>query len=269
MWKNILLIAALLLILPPNLIAQESNRSIKVKGESSTIVKPTVAHFFVKVSGTGKSYAESMKNAQDELDKLTVQLNKILPSPIELQVLNIDSKIEGESLEDLYRDGAIVKSMLGIKSESKEPEKITVMSLYFSLDEFTPESIIEFKDKLAETGVYFSTANRPIGYGFENEYGRTTILFGLSNKDDLLAKLTKESYEKAKRDATIMAEATGNKIGQLQKLTCCKNELTGSFVLDSWRESPALTGRELGPVSLDPERLQVTFSSDFIFNIIE
>jgi len=142
---------------------------------------------------------------------------------------------------------------------------LTVISVYFSFEKFTQESIVTLKSKLIDKEIAFDKQSL-YDFSFDFDYSKSAIVFGLSSYDKLFSELAAEAYNNAKNDAKVIVSATGNKLGELLRVSGCSDKLEGSVNLS---DNLNLTGKNLGPLSLDPKRLLVKFSTTYEFAILD
>lgn len=75
--------------------ASETENYIRLKGVSSIITKPDVAHCFLVVADYGKNYEVSAKAANKKLDQLKTLLKATLKETPDITILKIDNKPRG------------------------------------------------------------------------------------------------------------------------------------------------------------------------------
>ncbi|MFH2045082.1 MAG: hypothetical protein ABIK92_08035 [Pseudomonadota bacterium] len=103
-------------------------------------------------------------------------------------------------------------------------------------------------------------------FSFDYDSSTSAIFFGLKNSDIHLEKLSTEAFEKALQKAKIIAQGAHQKLGKLIAISGCSSELKGS--VDIFDHSN-LTGKDLGQLSADPNRLLIRFSKYYEFELVE
>jgi len=273
--RNILLILGVVLMLSPAQLssAKISNENgISIEGKSRILTKPDIAHCFLKIDGFGKTFEESDSKSQEKVKELKTILKAVLGATPEISIFKTTNHPRSKSYEDMYQDSLIMgvaKAMKGeeVKESGKEEEKPMEMEtsnhIFFSFENFTKEKILELRSKLVEKEIAFDEQNP---FSFSMEYldpNQSGIVFGLKNYEVHLESLARKAFERAQKNAATIAKATGKKLGKLIGITGCGGGLEGTVNF----AGEELVGKELGPLSADPEMLSVKFSKTFEFQI--
>jgi len=273
----LLLPALLLMLLPAQTIQAEiSNaKGISFRGNASILAKPDIAYFFLKVDASGVDYQSSNDNAKTRLDDLRDVVTTVLGKTPEFTVYKVSSSPKAPSYDEEYDQKeylvGLAKAIKGEEiapkedaKESKPKEIETSTYIFFSLDTFTKEIVLTLRSKLAEKKLAFDDSD-PLAmfdFGYVRP-GQSVILFGLADPSIHLKALAKQAHDKARANAEVIALASNTKIGKLIGIAGCGGGMEGSV------EAPdqELIGRELGPLTNDPERLSISFSKTFEFQI--
>ncbi|NOZ68097.1 MAG: SIMPL domain-containing protein [Deferribacteres bacterium] len=264
-------VIALLLLSPAYAAADDTENLIKVGGESRLVVRPDIAHCFLKITGEGESYEISSKAAKDKISEMLGVLKTVMGETPEISVLQVENKPKGKSFEDIYQKDFITGMAKAIKGEeipeTKSPvrkKKLTVMTVYFSLTKFSAEKILQMMNILAEKEIAFDKEGL-FDLPFEFDLKRSAIFYGLVDPDKYFETLATDVYRKARTKAEIIAKAANRRLGKLVNITGgCGDRLQGSVTLSGRSD---LTGKDLGPLSADPSRLVISFSKNFEFKL--
>ncbi|MEW6417726.1 MAG: SIMPL domain-containing protein [Nitrospirota bacterium] len=259
-------------LMPVCSFADEEGNILKVKGEASMVVKPDIAHFFLRITGEGENYDLSNKKAKDKISQLNEILKTILQDSPELNILKVENKPKSKSIEDAYQKDFIVGMAKAIKGEMPEEqtapvkkEMTTATTVYFSLSNFSDENILKLMNALSEKGIAFDKSSMfEFDMPFEYTFNKSAIFYGVMNSDKYLETLALEAYKKATLQARLISQAVDKKLGKLVNITGCGEALTGGTTLP---DQFNLTGKNLGPLSVDSSRLTIKFSKDFGFRI--
>lgn len=266
----LMFLACLALLFSPKFSdAKDLENYLQVKGEASVIVKPDIAHCFLKITGEGETYEASNNAANEKLAQLNDVLKDNLGEIPQLQTLRIESGPKGRNFDENYEKNLFVGVAKAMKGEepaekAKKKEIATSISVYFTLTKFTRESILKLTNDLADKDIAF---DKNVMFDFpmsDFTFGRSMILYGVSSLDNYLESLAALAFKKAERDAKILSKAVNKKLRGLVNITGCGDLLEGDVSL-SFRSNP--TAKDLGPLSTDPSRLMIKFSKDFGFKI--
>jgi hypothetical protein len=276
MKKQIILIMTILLLVLPHLSHSENKKSvIKVEGESYAIVKPNIAHYFLKISGIGENYKESTEKAIQKIEDMKKVFEEIMGVKPEISLVKRENKLKGKFYDDDFMEyqkeyfTSIAKAIKGEEiQETEEIEKkemITDIYVYFSTEHFSEDKILQFKTIMAEKEIAFDKKSL-FDFSIDFDIRKSSIFFGLKEPSQYLEKLAAEAYFKAKEKAMKIAKASNVKIGKLEKISGCGQDLEGTISISNIN---SLVGRDLGPLSADPNRLTIKFKKDYEFEIIK
>lgn len=265
----------LLMLFPAQLTnAKISNeKGISIQGKARTLTKPDISYCFLKIDATDKSYEVSSKKAQEKLTQLKEVLKSVLGEVPTITIFKTTNQPKGKSFDDMYQQKDFITGMAkAIKGEDldsletkeeKPKEMSTSVHVFFTLERFTKEKILKLRTALAEKEIAFDKSNP---FSFESEYldpNQSAIVFGLKNPQVHLETLASKAYKKALINAKTIAKATDIKLGKLIGISGCGSGLKGTVTFPG----EDLIGKELGPLSADPERLSIKFSTTFEFRI--
>lgn len=248
--------------------AADIENYLQVKGEAGIVVKPDVAHCFLVVADYGKNYEATAKAANNKLEQLKSLLKTTLKEMPEITVLKVDNKPRGESFDQQRYLAEMAKAIKGETPGAMAEEKKEVgthITVYFTLTNFSRESILALMSTLAEKEIAFEK-NPKLEFDFSPDFifGKSAIYFGILNSDKQLGILADGAYRKAEHDAQIITAAIHKKLIGLVNITGCGDLMEGNVAMP---EKSNLTGRVLGPLSSDPTRLMIRFSKDFGFKM--
>jgi uncharacterized protein YggE len=270
--RLLVLVLLSVLTVPGVSFSCDNNPVIKVQGESRMIITPDIAHLFLKITGEGPNYGQSTKAARSKVSILEQYLKEMSGKKPEISVMKIENKPKGKSFDDMYQKDFITGMAKAIKGEEpaenrSEPKKemTTVISIYFNLLKFSEDEIIGLRTALSEKEIAFDKDN-PFDFSFDYDTRTSAIFFGLKNPNRHLEKLSTEAFENARRKAGIIAQGASRNLGKLVGISGCSSELKGSVEIS---DRSNLTGRDLGPLSVDPNRLLVKFSTNYEFELVE
>lgn len=250
--------------------SSETEHIVKVQGESRVVTKPDIAHCFLKISGEGSSYELSTKAARSKITILGEILDEIFGNKSEISVMKIENKPKGKSYDDIYQKDFIAGMAKAIKGEEpttddeKTPKSmLTIFTVYFHLSKFDDDKIIKFRTVLSEKEIAFDK-NNPFDFSFDFDNSTSAIYFGLEKPDIHLEKLATESFNNALKKAQIISKGAKHKIAKLANISGCSSELKGSVEIS---DRSNLTGKDFGPLSIDPNRLMIKFSIYYEFQL--
>lgn len=248
--------------------AAETENYIQVKGESCVNVKPDVAHCFLIVADYGKNYEASSKAANEKLDQLKSLLKITLKETPEITVIKIDNKPKNKSFDQQRYLTEMAKAIKGETPGKLTDDKIefgTHITVYFTMTNFSRESILGLMNSLAEKEIAFEKSiSFEYDYSSEFTVGKSMMYFGLQNPDKQIGLLASEAFYNAEHDAKIIAAAIKKNLVGLINVTGCGNIIEGNVTMP---DNSYLTGKSLGPLSSDPTRLIIRFNKDFGFRI--
>ncbi len=257
---------------PEGAFSCENDHVIKVQGEARIVKKPDIAHCFLKITGEGPNYDLSTKAAKDKVSILEKYLKEQSGEKPEISVMKIENKPKGKSFDDMYQKDFITGMAKAIKGEElttespkSKKEMTTIISIYFNLLKFTEDEIIGLRTALSEKEIAFDK-NNPFDFSFDYDPNTSAIFFGLKNPNSHLEKLSTEAFENALQKAKIIVQGAHLKLGKLISISGCGSELKGSVDIS---DRSNLTGKDLGPLSADPNRLLVKFSTNYEFQLME
>jgi len=120
-------------------------------------------------------------------------------------------------------------------------------------------------NSLAEKEIAFNKSNLfDFDFASDFAFNKSAIYYGMKSSAKYLEALAAEAFRKAEADAKILATAVNKKMTGLVNVTGCGDILEGPVSLQF---KTNLTGKDLGPLSADSERLAIRFSKDFGFRI--
>lgn len=272
MKRNVLILILLLAVPQVSFAAGDQKASIETKGIAFVIVKPDIAHFILKVSGSGENYESSTENAKRNIEEMKTTFQKTMGQDIDIREIKRDYKPRDLFSEKDYMEAQkeYFKSMAqAIKGEditdTKEEEKekmVTDVFVYFSVNKFTEGDILKFKSALAEKKIAFNKSNL---FNFSIfDINQSSILFGVQNPVHHLENLSKDAYENAFQKAKIISKSSGKKIVGIKKISGCGECLEGPVNI---AEINKYMGADLGPLTLDPNRLVIKYEKKYEFEI--
>lgn len=259
------------LLIPVISAAADLENFIQVKGEASTVVKPDIAHCFLIVSGYGASYEAASKAANDKFSQLGEVLKSVLQKAPQLDVLKVENKPRGKTFDEAYQKELFMDMAKAMKGEAPseagpaKKEMATNISVYFTLSNFSKDSILRLMNSLAEKEIAFDKSSMfDFDFAADFAFNKSAIYYGMASSEKYLEALASQAFKKAERDAKIIASAVNKKLSGLVNVTGCGDILEGSVSLPF---KTNLTGKDLGPLSADSSRLMIKFSKDFGFRI--
>jgi uncharacterized protein YggE len=248
----------------------ENDHIIKVQGESRLIAKPDVAHCFLKITGEGSSYDLSTQAAKKKITFLDEHLKTIFGEKPEISIMKVENKPKGKSYDDIYQKNFITGMAKAIKGEEipedkteTKKEMLTTFTVYFRLLKFTEDELIKFRTILSEKEIAFDKEN-PFDFSFDYDKNTSAIFFGLIDPNRHLKKLSAEAFGNALKKAEIISKGAEQNIGKLWSISGCSSDLQGSVEVS---DRSNLTGKDLGPLSVDPNRLMIKFSTYYEFEL--
>jgi len=265
-----LILCLAIVVFPVIAQAAEPEDFIQVKGEASIVVKPDIAHCFLIVSGEGASYEASSRVAYEKLAQLGEELKAVLQESPQLQVLKVENRPKGKAFDENYQKEMFMEMAKAMKGELPaagpvRQEMATNISVYFTLSKFTKESILKLMNALAEKEIAFNKSSMfDFDFAADFAFNRSAIYFGMTDGANHLEKLAAEAFRKAEGHAKILAKAVNRKMTGLVNVTGCGDIPEGAVTVPF---KTNLTGKDLGPLSADSERLAIKFSKDFGFRI--
>ena len=140
----------------------------------------------------------------------------------------------------------------------------TIINLYIAIPDYSPNNIELLRSTLAAKELSFDKSSIYNFSTYSFDLNSSAILFGLKDPNPHLESLAAEAYVRARINAESIAKATGRQIGDLVGISGCGGELEGTARL----EDSVWVGRDLGPLSSDPERLNIKFNKTFEFEIV-
>lgn len=257
--------------LPVLALASNATNTIEIKGQSYRIVKPDIAYFFLKISGEGENYEVSTLQAENKIEELKKNLVDVMGRSIEINILKKEIKPKSSLSEDNILEmqqeamKSLAKAMKGEEalatSTEKKREMTTAIMVYFSSSNFTDESILRLKNRLAEKGIAFDK-NSFFDLTTSIDMNNSTIVFGLKEPNHLLAALASEAYVTARKNAEVIAKSSNKILGDIASIGGCGCDMEGTVTIS---DKSNLLGRDLGPLSVDPSRLVVKYDKNFAF----
>lgn len=133
-----------------------------------------------------------------------------------------------------------------------------------NLTKFDDDKIVKLRTILSEKEIAFDK-NNPLDFSFDYDNSTSAIYFGLENPDIHLEKLATESFDKAFNKAQIISKGAQHKIVKLHNISGCSSELKGSVEIS---DRSNLTGKDFGPLSIDPNRFMIKFSIYYEFQLM-
>jgi hypothetical protein len=258
--------------LPVLAAASNATNTIEVKGQSFSVVKPDIAYFFLKIDGKGENYEVSTLQAKSKIEELKKNLADVMGGSIEINILKKEIKPKNSLSEDNIMEmqqeamKSLAKAMKGEESSAaikeKKKEMTTAIMVYFSSSNFSDESILRLKNRLAEKGIAFDK-NGLFDFSASIDMNNSTIVFGLKEPNHLLAALASEAYVNARRNAEIIAKSSNKALGDIASIGGCGCDMEGTVTIS---DKGNLLGRDLGPLSVDPSRLVVKYDKKFEFS---
>ncbi len=268
---RLLLLCFVLVLLPSSVFAGEIESYIQVKGEASTVVRPDIAHCFLIISGYGENYEASNKMANEKVAQLGKVLKSVLQEAPQMHVLKVENKPKGRVFDENYQKKMFIDMAKAMKGEvpaetsQTKQEMTTNISVYFVLTNFSKDSILKMMNALAEKEIAFNKGSMfDFEFATDFAFNRSAIYYGMTDSSKYLKTLVAEAYRNAEGNAKILATAVGKKVTGLTNITGCGDLLEGAVSVPF---KTNLTGKDLGPLSADSERLAIKFSKDFGFKI--
>jgi hypothetical protein len=265
-------IAFLVLIMSFSVYAAEESRVIEVESEAHIILKPDLAHLVLKISGVGDNYKKSTENAKFKIEEMKEIVKEIVGTIPEVKELKRENKpqgmLDGDMME--YQKeyfSNMAKAMKGEDITVDEATKKQVMTtnilVYFTLTSFSDESILDLKSRLAEKEIAFDKESL---FDFTSGFSIKTssILFGIKEPSNYLGELASEAFDTARKKAAIIAAASDQKLGDLFRISGCGDDLEGTVSIS---DINTLVGKDLGPLSTDPNRLVIRYKKKYKFLI--
>ncbi|MBI4698563.1 MAG: SIMPL domain-containing protein [Nitrospirae bacterium] len=258
-----------ILIFPVLTQGTENQNSIQLNGSAQMVVKPDIAHCFIRIKSEADNFDNSLKAANDKLSTLKEIIHNILDKPVEVETVSYVTKPKGTDYsyyENKQYFVDMAKAMKGeIPSENIEKEKFeaeTIISVYFGISEFRDEQILVLKDKLSEKNIAFDKKSSFMSETLGQD--SSIIYYGINDPDIYLGQLIASAHEKAKKQAEIIAKALNKKVGDIMKISGCGSVIEGT--VDIYDKSLS-TGKDLGPLSADSKKLVIKFDKDFEFEL--
>ncbi len=271
MHLRLLLLLFVITVIPGFVCAADLENYIQVKGEASTVVKPDIAHCFLIVLGDGVNYEASSKMANDKLSQLREVLKSVLQEAPQLHVLKVENKPKGKVFDENYQKEMFMDMAKAMKGEipaeaiPAKQEMATNISVYFVLTNFSKDTILKLMNSLAEKEIAFNKSSMfDFEFATDFAFNKSAIYYGMTSSAKYLETLAAEAFRKAESNAKIVAAAVGKKMTGLVNVTGCGDMLEGAVSVPF---KTNLTGKDLGPLSADSERLAIKFSKDFGFRI--
>lgn len=250
-----------------------NEKGISIKGEDRILLKPDIAYFFLKIDGSGESFELSSKEANEKILKLKTIVKDVLGEDPEMTIIKSTVQPKGKSFENEYDNDFITGMAKAIKGENLDAsdkdkgnpkELVTSISVFFLTEMFTKDKIMKLRELLTENEIGFGR-NNPYSYMAEVfDVNFSCIVFGLKNPDVHLGKIAAQAFANAQKKALTVSKAANKKIGNLIGISGCGGELEGTVVSFTGQD---LIGKDLGPLSGDPERLSIKFSKTFEFEL--
>jgi hypothetical protein len=160
---------------------------------------------------------------------------------------------------------SLAKAMKGEETspavKEKKKEMTTSMMVYFTSSNFSEDSMLRLKSKLAEREIAFDK-NGLFDFPMDIDMNKSSILFGLKEPNQLLATLASEALLNARRNAEIIAKASNRTLGDIFSIGGCGCDLEGTVTIT---DKGNLLGKDLGPLSVDPSRLVVKYDKKYEF----
>ena len=268
---RLLLLCFVLVLFPSAVFAGEIESYIQVKGEASTVVRPDIAHCFLIISGYGANYESSSKMANEKVAQLGEVLKSVLQEAPQMHVLKVENKPKGRVFDENYQKKMFIDMAKAMKGEvpadagQAKQEMTTNISVYFVLTNFSKDSILKMMNALAEKEIAFNKGSMfDFEFATDLAFNKSAIYYGMTDSSKYLKTLAAEAYRNAEGNAKILATAVGKKVNGLINITGCGDLLEGAVSVPF---KTNLTGKDLGPLSADSERLAIKFSKDFGFKI--
>jgi uncharacterized protein YggE len=260
-----------LLTAPLISFASNEKSTIEVKGTAYSTVKPDIAHFILKISGSGENYESSTGQAESKVEEMKKIFNEIMgliPDVSEVKREYAPQNIfsEGDYMEiqkEYFKNMA--QAMKGEEIENikdqKGKEMTTSIFVYFPALGIEEQNIVKLKSTLAEHEIAFNKSNI---FDFTQNFdiNKSSILFGLQTSSHYLESLSREAYREARQKAEVIAKSTNRNNVTVLKISGCGASLEGPVNASNINEH---IGKDLGPLSADPGRLVIKFSSDYEF----
>jgi len=262
-----IILSICILVLTCPVIAGQDN-TVKVKGVSYSVVMPDTAYMYLYIKGTGKNYDESNKSAEEKIDLLEGIIAETVTEKTEIVILKRKNKVKTDDIDfgqKAFIEG-MAKAMKGEKivdkeEKEKEKEKQTVINAYLTFKKLPESDMIKLQGKLAENKIAFSEKNIYDYFSSLNLEG-DAVFYGLKEPFVQLKLLSKPAYDNARLHAMAIAEGAGKKLGKISSITTCGSCLEGESSLN---EASGKVGKDLGPLSFDPNRLVIKYSADYYF----
>jgi hypothetical protein len=260
-----------LIFLPVLAWASGAANTVEVKGQSYSVAKPDIAYFFLKIDGKGEDFEVSTQQAKNKIEELKKSLAEIMGSSIEINILKKEIKpkasLSEDSIMEMQQEAmkSLAKAMKGEENappaKEKKKEMITTMMVYFTSANFSDDSILRLKSKLADKEIAFDK-NGLFDFPSSIDMNNSTVVFGLKEPNRLLAALASEAYVNARRNAEIIARASNKALGGTVSIGGCGCDLEGTVTIS---DKGNLLGKDLGPLSVDPSRLVVKYEKKYEF----
>jgi uncharacterized protein YggE len=268
---KITVIMFFLLAAPLISFASNEKSTIEVKGTAYSIVKPDIAYFILKISGSGENYESSTKKATAKIEEMKIIFKEIMGSVPDVSEVkreytpqNIFSEGDYMEMQKEYFKN-MSQAMKGEEIEDIKDEKgkemTTSIFIYFSALEFSDQNIVKLKSRLAEHEIAFNKSNIfDLSSSFDTN--KSSILFGLQTPFHHLEGLSREAYKDARQKAEVIAKSMNWNNIRVLKISGCGASLEGPVSTSNINEQ---IGKDLGPLSVDPGKLVIKFSSDYEF----
>jgi len=250
-----------------------ATQTISIKGFAYSVEKPDMAHVFIKITGEGKNYTASEKEVNRKLSEIKDLVREILGKDVSPIIIKTESKVKSKFNTGNYEEytqeyflkmAKAIKGDISEKLPLKEEEYTTIKNIYFSTSEYSTNQLDELKNTLASKKLAFNEADI---YDFLSsfEFNKSYVLYGLSDPNMYLEKLTKKTYENATIKANHIVKAIDKKLGKLTNIDKgCNNEIEGGIDIS---DANKLLGKQLGPVSSNPLKLPLKYKLKYTFEI--
>jgi uncharacterized protein YggE len=268
---KVIIVMFFLLAAPLISFASNEKGTIEVKGTAYSIVKPDIAYFILKISGSGGNYEASTKDATAKIEEMKKIFSEIMGSVPEVSEVkreyapqNIFS--EGDYMEmqkEYFKNMA--QAMKGEEIDDLKGEQSKGMTtnifIFFSALEFSDQNIVKLKSTLAEHEIAFNKSNL-FDLSPTFDINKSSILFGMQTPFHHLEGLSREAYKDALHKAEVIVKSTIWNNLRLLKISGCGASLEGPVSTDNINEQ---IGKDLGPLSVDPGKLVIKFSNNYEF----
>jgi hypothetical protein len=248
-----------------------SKNAISAEGEAYLIVKPDIAHCFIKIQGDGKSYALSKKAADEKKQVLNEIIKKTFNQAPAIIVIRTFNQPKTPDMEDNFNKQFYQGMAKAIKgedldtdsaAEDKPNEFSSIINVFFSIPDYQKNEIEKLKSDLAKNKIAFDK-HEPYSFYYRTDLDKNFILFGLKEPSPHLESLAASAFEIAQQDADVIAQSTGKNVGDLIGISGCGGQLEGTTDFDD----SVWIGKSLGPLSIDPDRLNIKFKKSFEFQL--